>query len=172
MTSGTWARHHERSGDYDVTDLGFNYRMDEAHAALGSALLRDLPEGNDRRRAATDRYRDGLDGVATVSGVGVRARTESAYHLLALALPTHADRGAVRELLANDGVQTSVHYPPIHRLSAFEAHPAALPVTEEFGERELTLPLYPHITSAQIDRVIDSLRAALLGAGGSARREG
>jgi dTDP-4-amino-4,6-dideoxygalactose transaminase len=162
MTSGTWTRHHERSGEYDVIDLGFNYRMDEAHAALGSALLASLPDQNERRRAATDRYREGLDGLAAVTGVGVRPHAESAHHLLAVALPRHADRGTVREHLANDGVQTSVHYPPIHRLSAFAAHSAALPLTEEFAERELTLPLYPHITSAQINRVIDSLRAALI----------
>src|SRR5213075_840482 len=64
MTSGTWTRHHERSGEYDVIDLGFNYRMDEAHAALGSALLASLPEQNERRRSATDRYHEGLDGLA------------------------------------------------------------------------------------------------------------
>jgi dTDP-4-amino-4,6-dideoxygalactose transaminase len=62
-----------------------------------------------------------------------------------------------------DGVQTSVHYPPIHRFDYYQRtfKPDPLPLTEEFGERELTLPLHPALSAADVDRVVAALREAL-----------
>ena len=63
------------------------------------------------------------------------------------------------ELLKEDGIQTSIHYPPIHHFSAFQAAfpNIDLPVTEEFASRELTLPLYPSLSESQLDAIVSAV---------------
>jgi dTDP-4-amino-4,6-dideoxygalactose transaminase len=61
------------------------------------------------------------------------------------------------------GVQTSVHYPPIHLFDYYRRTypPVSLPHTERFSERELTLPLHPALSTADVERVAATLRAAV-----------
>src|SRR3989337_4228903 len=62
MTRSSWERHHGRAGSYDIAFPGFNYRLDELHAALGRAQLAKLPGGNAKRRELLARYRAGFHG--------------------------------------------------------------------------------------------------------------
>ncbi|NDK16879.1 MAG: DegT/DnrJ/EryC1/StrS aminotransferase, partial [Armatimonadetes bacterium] len=61
------------------------------------------------------------------------------------------------------GIQTSIHYPPIHQFSFYREHvlrePVHLPLTESVAQRELTLPLFPTMTEEQVERVVERLRA-------------
>jgi dTDP-4-amino-4,6-dideoxygalactose transaminase len=83
------------------------------------------------------------------------------YHLYVI---RHQDRDALREALAERGVQTAVHYPlPIHLQKPFRElgwKPGDLPVTEELARTCLSLPMYPELTQEQIERVADSVRDA------------
>ena len=78
-------------------------------------------------------------------------------------LPTAIDRQAIIDRLRKRGIQTTIHYPPVHRLTFYsELYPdTALPRTEEFSRRELTLPLHPGMTTADVELVVNSLAAAL-----------
>jgi dTDP-4-amino-4,6-dideoxygalactose transaminase len=75
-------------------------------------------------------------------------------------LDVGVERAAFREALAARGVQTSVHYPPAHRLTA-HARAVDLPITEAYGERAVTLPLFATMTIGQQDAVVDAVRAAV-----------
>ena len=166
MTTLTWARHQGHAASYDVLDRGYNYRLDEVRAAIGLVQLRRLDAGNEERARIARRYREELDGVAGIS-VPFRSRSAdevSAHHLAVLVLPDPDLRKPLREFLRGRGIQTSVHYPPIHRFSAY-AHPAArpLPVTDTVGERLVTLPLYPHLRDDQVELVIRAVREHLAG---------
>ena len=79
------------------------------------------------------------------------------------------DRVAFREVMAAHGIQTSVHYPPVHRFGYVQS-PAKLPHTESYGARTVTLPLFPHMSPAQQDFVIEGVTDAL--ADGWAHRRG
>jgi dTDP-4-amino-4,6-dideoxygalactose transaminase len=84
---------------------------------------------------------------------------QSAYHLMPVVLPAEIDRQEVINRLRDRGIQTTVHYPPVHRLTFYrELCPdCRLPQTEEFCRRELTLPLHPRMTLATVEAVVKSL---------------
>ena len=168
MTSTTTERHQGRTFEYDVVELGYNYRLDEMRASLLRSQLRRLDDFLTRRADAVSRYRRLLEDLPVVlpefdstrrSSPGDRA----AHHIFPIMLPGGIDRTALRQRMWELGVQTSVHYPPAHRLAAFAGKDpvASLPNTEEAAARELTLPLFPSITPAQQERVRDCLRTAL-----------
>ena len=148
------------AASYDVVERGFNYRLDELRAAIGLYQLRRLPEENARRRELTERYRGRLHGVSGISiPFGERDEGNVSAHHLAVALMPSGRRDEVRAALADRRIQTSVHYPPIHRFSYYEelGSRRPLPRTEEVAERVVTLPLYGHMTDEQADLVIDGV---------------
>jgi dTDP-4-amino-4,6-dideoxygalactose transaminase len=71
------------------------------------------------------------------------------------------NRDRLRRALSEAGIQTSIHYPPAHRLSLYREGATRLPVTDAYADRCLTLPLFPHMTEAQQDLVVESLSASL-----------
>jgi dTDP-4-amino-4,6-dideoxygalactose transaminase len=164
MTTDTWARHRGDEVGYDVVEPGFNYRLDEPRAALGSLLLRRLAADNERRARLAEGYAHGLSSVAGARAVLALgpAAAGCAWHLFPILLAEGVDRGAFRELLRDGGIQTSVHYPPLHLTTAFGAgRPTALPLTESYGRRTVTLPLFPHMTGEQQSTVLEQAAFAL-----------
>jgi dTDP-4-amino-4,6-dideoxygalactose transaminase len=161
MTTLTWDRHRGHASAYDVVELGFNYRIDEPRAALGRRRLARLDDDNARRAELDARYRELLAGVeGLVPALAPVEGARLAHHLFTVVLDEGVDRARFRETLAVRGVQTSVHYPPAHRFS-IHATDAELPVTEAYGERAVTLPMFATMTIAQQDEVVDAVRAAL-----------
>jgi dTDP-4-amino-4,6-dideoxygalactose transaminase len=178
MTALSWDHERGHAAGYDVLASGFNYRLDEPRAAIGLVQLSRLRAGNAARGRLTARYRERLDHVAGLTvPLGPRPPdSTSAEHLAVVVLPRGSARAAIRGALAARGIQTSVHYPPIHRFSAYRGLATRpLPRTDDVGERLLTLPLFAHMTEAQVDEVADALvdaldqRAAASDAAGGAR---
>ncbi|MDR3531274.1 MAG: DegT/DnrJ/EryC1/StrS aminotransferase family protein [Rhodopila sp.] len=164
MSSGTHERLQARAPLYDVTMLGWNYRMDEFRAAVGLVQLRSLRKWNETRRDLVSRYRDVLSEYCPAVSVPFGNAVEpSAYHLLPAILPAGSDRKAIMERMRDTGVQTTFHYPPVHALSFYRSrYPSGpLPETDAFAERELTLPLHPKMTNSDVRRVADALANAL-----------
>jgi dTDP-4-amino-4,6-dideoxygalactose transaminase len=164
MTSGARQRLDARTPTYDVTMLGWNYRMDEFRAAVGLVQLKSLSRWNDRRRALVRAYRDVLaERCRTVAVAFPNSRGPSAHHFLPAVLPDGADRQTVMGRMHDAGVQTTVHYPPIHRLSYYrKRYPSVLlPRTEMFANRELTLPLHPKLEDRDVETVANALAKAL-----------
>ena len=165
MTTLTWERHRGHAAGYDVVAQGFNYRLDEVRAAIGLVQLRRLPEETVSRARIAGRYRAGLDGTNGISmPFGHEEEgTSSAHHLAVVLLPEGADRDAVRAALAEQRIQTSVHYPPIHGFSQYLEVGASrpLPRTEAVAGRLLTLPLYAHMSDEQVDTVVEALLDAV-----------
>jgi dTDP-4-amino-4,6-dideoxygalactose transaminase len=165
MTSLSWDRHKGHAFGYDVVALGLNYRIDEPRAALGVRRLARLDEENAARRVLDAAYRERLAGMpGVVLPVPAGDGDMAAHHVFTLALPPGTDRDALRTHLSEQGVQTSVHYPPAHRFSIYEEGAAELPVTDEYAARALTLPMFAHMTEDQVEIVTDGLRSGLLAA--------
>ncbi len=162
MTSLTWDRHQGHAYSYDVVELGYNYRIDEIRSALGRVQLRKLPANNARRKDITETYWQSLNG----SGLGLPFRGEPgepAFHLFPILLPEGVDRKAFIDAMRAAGVQTSIHYPPIHKFSYYRQRYGCitLPTTEAAAAREVTLPLYPTMSSRVVDIVLSSVKSAL-----------
>ncbi len=172
MTTLTWDRHRGHAHSYDVVECGLNYRLDEIRAAIGLVELPRLKARNRARAAIVGRYRDafaGLGGLQMPFGVGDTA----AHHLAVIVLPTGRSREEFRADLAAAGIQTSVHYPPIHRFSYYrrlgERRP--LPATEEVADRLVTLPLYAHMRDSDVSAVISSVLDSIEPSGSAATRK-
>ena len=165
MTTLTWDRHRGHASSYDVVTAGLNYRLDELRAAIGLVQLSRLPDENAARAKIAARYREALDGTRGLSmPFGHNdERREPSHHLAVALLPETVDRDAVRSSLRDKGVQTSVHYPPIHLFTYYRetVAPRPLPQTEAVGESLLTLPLFGRMTDAQVDAVVEGLLGAV-----------
>jgi dTDP-4-amino-4,6-dideoxygalactose transaminase len=159
MTTLTWDRHRGHASGYDVLVPGFNYRLDELRAATGLVQLRRLPDENRARAHVVARYREALHGTrALTMPFGRSEGSEPVDHLAVVLLPEGADRDEVRSVLSDRGIQTSVHYPPIHGFTAYDATSTrALPQTDAVAGRLLTLPLYGGLTDEQVDAVVEGL---------------
>ena len=164
MTSGTWDRHRGHSSSYDVVGLGYNYRLDEPRAALLVSRLAGLEEDIAARRALVRRYRERL---ADVPGIIVpyddeEVETSSCY-VMPLVLEDPQLQAPLRELMQRRWkVQTSLLYPAIHEFTAYlGSQPEPLPQAERIARTQVTIPLYPHLTEADQDRVIESVREGL-----------
>ena len=148
----------ERKYDHEV--VGFNSRMDAIQAVVLSAKLARLEAWNEARRQAAARYDGLLAELDMVRRPQVLPGNEHVWHLYVVRVP---ERDAVLRGLHERGIGAGIHYPePVHRTRAF----AGL-TTQTFGVSEkaageiLSLPLYPHITPDQQDRVVGALREVL-----------
>lgn len=167
MTSMTWDRHQGHAWSYDVVAPGFNYRIDELRAALGRVQLAKLDAHNARRRELTALYHSLLQELTPAVEIPFLSHPgTSACHIMPVLLPAGADRIHFMEQMKTQGIQTSIHYPPIHTFSSYVESgltAADLPLTEDAAAREVTLPLYPTMTEAQVHAVVESMRGALAG---------
>jgi dTDP-4-amino-4,6-dideoxygalactose transaminase len=164
MTTLTWDRHRGHASTYDVVVKGFNYRLDEIRAAIGLVELDRLQAGNEARGQIVERYRAALDGVASISMPFANPQPDvvTTHHVAVILLPEGRPRPEVKAAMAAKGVQTSLHYPPIHRFAAYkEQSRRPLPVTDAIADRLLTLPLFPHMSEAQVSAVVDAVLSSV-----------
>ena len=163
MTTGTWERHNERPQDYDVVDFGWNFRIDELRAALGLVQLEKVAQANARRAELTSRYRSLLSEVPDVQVAFQHNLAASACHILPLLTRDLENRKVIEHKLNQARVQTSHHYPPVHLFKKyrdeFNYQEGMLPYSESFSAKEITLPLYPDMSNAHIDYIVNSLHA-------------
>jgi len=167
MTVSSWDRIKGRAAHYDVVEFAYNFRFDDIRAAIGLAQLKKLDSLNERRRVLACRYNDrfaeaGLDVLAPLASVP--ESKQPSYHIYPIILADPAQRDFVAKELQAHGIQTSIHYPPIHVFSAFtRAYDRPdLPFTEAFASRELTLPLYPSLEVCRVDEIVAAVEAAIL----------
>jgi dTDP-4-amino-4,6-dideoxygalactose transaminase len=166
MTSLSWDRHQGHAYSYDVVDLGYNYRIDEIRSALGRVQLKKLPAGNQQREKITALYRELLAELAPKVELPFgEPRGKGCYHILPALLPKGTERIAFMESLKQRGIQTSIHYPPVHHFRIYQEEwkkrELPLPFTEEVGIREVTLPIYPTMRLEQVYLVAQAIKESL-----------
>ena len=163
MTTMSWDRHQGHAWTYDVTALGYNYRIDEIHSAIGRAQLRKLDQNNLRRREIISQYQSLLQEYSPRAEIPFLDHPGiTAGHLFPVLLPKTCNRSRFMENLKGAGIQTSIHYPPIHKFQAYSTFEYGnLQVTEEVASREVTLPLYPALSKKQIEMVVSEVKTAL-----------
>jgi dTDP-4-amino-4,6-dideoxygalactose transaminase len=167
ITASTYQRFKGHAYGYDVAELGYNYRLDEIRAALGIEQLRKLPAFNAQRKERVERYRHLIaDKLPSVRVPFVERRTDSSYHIFPVLLPGNEEvRNNTLRGMAERGIQCSIHYRPIHTFSAYQGVSADVPVTDRIASSILTLPLFPSLSDAQMDLVVEELQACLKGRG-------
>ena len=164
MDSLTWDRFRGHSFTYDVTIPGFNFRMDDIRASLLRVQLRSLNRVNRLREERVNWYRQllGRDPRWTVPFDDYPGTP--AYHLFTVVLAEGSRRHEIMRYLKAEGIQTSIHYPPIHQFRCYRKLAPVQPDlknTNQLGLRILSLPLFPKMTFEQVKLVCDCFKDAL-----------
>jgi len=160
MTTMSYQRASGHATEYDITELGYNYRMDDIRAAIAIEQLKKLPEDLNKRIAVRNRY---IENLSKVEGIAVpfadnKEFTSNYIMPIVLTSGTKERRDAIREKIHAQGIQTSVHYPAIHKFSIYKEYGAVLPQTEYVTEHEITLPMYAALTMEQVDFICDVVK--------------
>ncbi|GAA4247967.1 aminotransferase class I/II-fold pyridoxal phosphate-dependent enzyme [Azospirillum formosense] len=163
MTSNSYARFRGHAFGYDVVATGYNFRMDEMRAALGISQLRKLASGNAYRGGLVRQYRERLKRqVPQVTVPFPESNGNLSYHIFPILLPCgYAGREHLMARMAECGVQTSIHYTPIHWFSAFRDESIFMPVLDGMADRILTLPLFARMSPEDVNYVVESLDKCL-----------
>jgi len=153
---------HGQEDKYTHRVIGYCDRLHNLQAAFLSAKLPHLDEWNDSRRLAASRY-DVM--LADVAGVRRLSTIDNVVHVHHLYVVYVDDRDRVREALADAGVETGIHYPvPLHLTPAYRSLGYAVgdfPVAEALAKRAVSLPMHPHLSSAQTEYVVEQLARAV-----------
>jgi len=163
MSSLTWDRHKGHASSYDVVANGYNYRLDELHAAIGRAQLAKLQRNNERRLRLLSQYRDCLQLLAGWMMPFADSVDHSSGHLMVVLAPTSEIRNRAVGALREARIQSSMHYPCIPDFSAFrQERTDGVKSTRQFTERAITLPLFPTMTPDQVRATVGCLHSVSL----------
>lgn len=138
---------------------GYNSRLDPLQAAFLRVKLRHLNEWNDRRKKVAARYKQALGDTPDLALPFVPEGTDPAWHLFVI---RHPRRDELQRYLTAAGIGTLIHYPVPPHLSTAYANMVlkrgAYPLTEELARTVLSIPLGPHLTPVQLERVIETIQ--------------
>jgi perosamine synthetase len=146
---------------YEIQSLGLNYRLTDIQCALGRSQLAKLERFVARRREIVARYRAALADVSSLELPEEDPSVRAAWHLFVLRLRGQ-DRRSFCAALRERGVGTQLHYIPVTAFPLYRRlgyDPAATPVAVAASDRLVSLPLYPALSDADVDRVIAAVRA-------------
>lgn len=151
-------RNHGEIQKYHHEISGWNARMDSLQAAVLSVKLKHLSRWNRARSAHAGTYRSMLKTIPEVRAPGAAGYAEHIYHLYGIRTP---ERNALMRSLAHAGVTCGIHYPvPLHLQNAFKRfglEQGSFPVAEQCAEELLSLPMFPEMTSHQIEHVAEAI---------------
>lgn len=162
-------REEASAWEYDITDLGWNYRLTDIQCALGLSQLEKLPAATAWRRELAQEYATRLRPLAPHAvPLSVLPDRRSSWHLFVLRVDFQGlglSKAAVFRQLRNEGIGVNVHYKPVHLHSFYRQRlgvgPGLCPVAEAAYEQLLTLPLHPAMSHSDIARVVNALTNTL-----------
>jgi dTDP-4-amino-4,6-dideoxygalactose transaminase len=163
MTTLSYDRAKGHSTTYDVIDLGFNYRMDDIHAAIGLVQLNKIKADLNSRAKIRRYYLDFLREVEEIliPFADYNDFTSNYIFTIVLKNSTFEKRDKIRNLLAEAGIQTSVHYPAVHHFSIYKDFYCPLPNTDYVADNIITLPMYSKLNQNDILYITSSLKSIL-----------
>jgi len=170
---GITTDHHQRekqgSWCYEMTELGYNYRMTDFQCALGISQLQKLPRFLERRRTIAKQYDEAFAAVPEVNPLAVRQNILHAYHLYVVKIDFKTlgiDRATLFIGLRKNGIAVNVHYIPVHLhpfyRKKFHTALGLCPVAEAAYEQIISLPMFPGMTDENVREVTERLRNIIL----------
>jgi len=160
---GITTDHRERAQSgtcfYEMTDLGYNYRLSEVQCALGISQLRKLPAWVARRQQIAQQYDRAFEAASAMRPLRTRAEVSHAYHLYVVRVVFGRD--ALISALRENGIGANVHYIPVHLhpyyRQRYQLRPGLCPVAEKAYEHIVSLPIFPQMTDADVSRVTSAV---------------
>ena len=187
LSNAAWSRYGKGGWwEYDVTELGYKYNLTDMQGALALTQMGRAEEMRSRREAIARRYTEAFRGVPGLKTPTVAPGVRHAWHLYQIAVSREAMTGrsgnaarggtgsgsesgrtALALALHEDGIGTSVHFKPLHLFPFYQerlgVRAGQFPVAERCFEETLSLPIYPDLTDADVDRVAGRIVTHLMG---------
>ncbi len=163
------ARQRQAAGQwqYDMIDLGYNYRLTDIGSVLGNSQLRRLEANLKRRREIAQRYDEAFLQLPGVVVPGVRRDVEHAYHLYPIEVADDWDRAEVYRALRAENIGVNVHYIPVYLHSyykkAFGYKGGECPNAEDAYGRLISLPMFHGMTDQDVADVIEAVGKVMFG---------
>ena len=163
MTSLSYDRAKGHSTSYDVVELGFNYRMDDIRASIGIVQFDKALEDIKRRKNVRNHYIKLLkDKESIIIPYKNYSGIVSNYIMpIVLLNSNYEKRNKIRDFLHKNGIQTSIHYPSVHKFSIYKKYSVNLPVTEYISHNEISLPMYGDLKIEQIEFICNVIENSL-----------
>lgn len=164
MTTLSYERAKGHATQYDVLELGFNYRMDNIRGAIGRVQFEKLKKSLPRRRKLRHRYDQALEEVDKIIIPFKDSPHLSSHYIYPIVLKdsTVGNRDRVRLKLKEEGIETSVHYPAVHEFEIYRSPKnGGLEATEYLSRNLITLPFFDSLSSDQIDFISSTLKNIL-----------
>ena len=163
MTSLSYDRSRGHSTSYDVIEFGYNYRMDDLRASLGIVQLKKLEGDIQIRSKVRGQYIKSLSRLRKVIIPFKDNVNKSSNYIFPIVLKDSNvnKRDKIRGYLDSKGIQTSVHYPSVHRFSIYNSNKIKLPVSEYVSDNLITLPMYSSLTNLEVNYICTELSNAL-----------
>ena len=165
MTTMSYQRASGHATAYDIVELGYNFRLDDIRASIAIEQLKKLPGDLEKRILVRKRYVENLSKIKGVVVPFADCTEFTSNYIMPIVLTqgSKEDRDAIREKIHAAGIQTSVHYPAIHKFSIYKDYGAVLPQTEYVTDHEITLPMYAALTMEQVDFICETVNKAING---------
>lgn len=163
MTTMSYQRASGHATEYDVVEPGFNYRMDDIHASIGIVQVKKLKADLDKRVHVRKKY---LELLANNKYITIPFSDNTEFvsnYIFPIVLNGFGKekRDAIRSALHEKGIQTSVHYPAVHRFSIYQPFSKALPMTEKLTDNEITLPMFGNLTDAELEFIAQTINEVI-----------
>ncbi len=160
MTTMSYNRAKGHSTAYDVVALGYNYRMDDIRASLGIVQLQKLQKDLEKRDKVRKYYESYFKSLPLVTVPFSGHLYFSSNYIFPIVLSDSIDksRDEIRDLLHGAGIQTSIHYPPVHLFDIYyDSVNVGLKKTESIYKRLITLPMYGDLLEEEVKFIVNKL---------------
>lgn len=165
MTTMSYQRASGHATAYDVVDSGYNYRMDDLRASIALVQIDKLQEDLESRAKVRSWYLEELKGVANIIVPFHHCNEFSSNYVMPIILDksTVEKRDILRNAMHEAGIQTSVHYPAVHRFSVFNKYNTDnLQLTEYVSDNEVTLPMYSSLKKEDVKFIVSKLKELIV----------
>ena len=156
-------RDHGRTKKYEHDEIGYGERLDTLQAAILRAKLPYLEAWTEARRRCAAFYDEALQNVPGVTTPAESSVARHVYHIYAVRV--RGNRDSILAALQERGIGAGIHYPiPVHLQPAMRHHgwsKGQFPHSEQAADTLLSLPIYPELSSEQLERVVDALSEAM-----------
>jgi dTDP-4-amino-4,6-dideoxygalactose transaminase len=160
MTTMSYERAKGHATTYDIESLGFNFRMDDMRASIGVVQFKKLPADLEKRIQVRKWYLDGLKDFPNIIIPFEDNQEFVSNYIFPIVVKNSTDeyRDEIRNKLHKEGIQTSVHYPAVHRFSIYKNEYSELPITDYLVNNEITLPMYAALNKMDVQFIVDTVK--------------
>lgn len=159
INKDTFSRSKQKGYDwkYEISDLGYKYHLNDVLSSIGIVQLKKLEKANKKRRRIAEYYRKHLAEIKWIKCLKQTPNCVSATHNFVIKIETKREQ--FRNYLKKHGIQTGVHYMPVHLFKYYKKQGHKCPNAEKTWKKILTLPMHPLLTRKKLKKIVETIKS-------------